>query len=465
MELRKALRLGKSPKLAFVGSGGKTSAIFTLAREFPPPVIATTSTHLGIDQIELADAHYVCRSIDETKFQLGPPQSGVVLVTGEIYRRRATGLPMDILIWLKHYCTQNEIPLLIEADGSRLRPLKAPANHEPPIPMFVDIAVTVAGLSGLGKGLTSDIVYQPELYSRISGTAIGELISPEMVIEVLINQKGGLKNFPPGAKKVSLLNQCDSHELTAIASYMARDLLTKYDSVLVSNANPINSHESSEHRDVPFSGAQRINVLSVHEPTAGVILAAGSASRMGKPKQLLPWQGKPLVWHVAKKALQAGLSPVVVVTGAYHEGIESALVDLPISITHNENWQDGQGSSVSAGVVGLPEKIGAILFLLADQPLLSVELVTTLIEEHSRTLSPIVSPWINGRAGNPVLFDKNLKPELSKLSGQEGGRLLFSRYSISKVFWPNPLTFFDVDSLEDYNYLLEMEESCDRIEN
>jgi len=465
MELRKALRLGQTPKMAFVGSGGKTTALFTLARELPQPVIVTTSAHLSVDQTKLADTHHISRTIDEAKIHLGSPQSGVVLITGEIDRGRVMGLSKDTLIWLNQYCSQKEIPLLIEADGSRLRPLKAPANHEPPIPDFVDIVLVVAGLSGLGKRLSSEIVYQPDLFSQISGTSIGDLITPESIIRTLNNKNGGLKNIPPGAKKVALLNQSDSLELSMVASDMAQDLLSKFNTVLVSSTKPMINNDLSNTIEDPISVEQKIDVSSVHEHVAGVVLAAGSASRMGSPKQLLPWRGKPLVWHAAKKALQAGLSPVVVVTGAYHEGIESALVDLPVTVSQNENWQNGQGSSVSVGVNALPENIGAVLFLLADQPLLSVELVTNLIKEHSKTLSPIVAPWINGKTANPVLFDKSLMTELSKLSGQEGGRRLFSRYSISTVSWDDPSVFFDVDSMEDYNLLLEIVDNSNKIDN
>ena len=127
MLLSRALRL--SPQLdthrgraiAFVGAGGKTTAIFQLARELPPPVLVTTTTHIGAWQIPLADQHLVAQKIsdmDNHEF------SGVMLITDSIQGDRAVGVKVDILSWLCAYTQSHNITLLIEADGSRQKALK-----------------------------------------------------------------------------------------------------------------------------------------------------------------------------------------------------------------------------------------------------------------------------------------------------------------------------------------------------
>ena len=104
------------------------------------------------------------------------------------------------------------------------------------------------------------------------------------------------------------------------------------------------------------------------ESVAGIILAAGASQRMGQPKPLLLWRGKPFVCHVARTALDAGLTPVVIVIGAHAEEVWAALADLPVEIVYNPNWAEGQSTSVQAGLQSLPPETDAAVFLLADQP-------------------------------------------------------------------------------------------------
>ena len=144
MELIRALRIKDQPRLALVGAGGKTSVLFSIAREYSSPVIVTASTHLELEQTRLADLHIVLNTIDDVNSLEYKPPSGVILVTGPVAGVRTTGLSVEILSWLDQYCRYHELPMLIEADGSRRCPLKAPAPHEPPIPNFVDTVVVVA---------------------------------------------------------------------------------------------------------------------------------------------------------------------------------------------------------------------------------------------------------------------------------------------------------------------------------
>jgi hypothetical protein len=90
--------------------------------------------------------------------------------------------------------------------------------------------------------------------------------------------------------------------------------------------------------------------------------------RFGQPKQLLDWRGRPFIQAVAASALEAGLSPVIVVTGAAAESVESAVEALPVIVARNPHWQDGQASSIQAGIAAIPPEAGAAVFLLSDQP-------------------------------------------------------------------------------------------------
>jgi len=191
------------------------------------------------------------------------------------------------------------------------------------------------------------------------------------------------------------------------------------------------------------------------ESVAGIILAAGASQRMGQPKPLLLWRGKPFICHVARTALDAGLTPVVIVTGARAEEVRAALADLPVEIIYNPNWAEGQSTSVQAGLQSLPPETDAAAFLLADQPHIPAALVRALLEQHVQTGAPIVAPLIGEQRGNPVLFDRSTFPDLMSLRGDAGGRLIFSRYPAAYVPWPDPSLLLDVDTLEDYERLLK----------
>lgn len=93
--------------------------------------------------------------------------------------------------------------------------------------------------------------------------------------------------------------------------------------------------------------------------------------------------------------------------------------------------------------------------MLADQPHTPVELIASLVEAHAGTLSPLVAPLVQGQRANPVLFDRATFPDLLSISGDQGGRVLFSRYPIQWVPWHDPAVLQDIDTPEDYQRLLE----------
>lgn len=433
MNLARALRIANSQTVAFVGAGGKTTALFRLARELASPVVITSTTHLGIWQIPLADQHVIATRREDLSF-LENKFSGVWLVTGPIADDRTSSLDSSLLSRLYDECKKQSIPLLIEADGARQRPLKAPAEHEPPIPEFVDLVVSVAGLSALGKAFTEELVHRPQAFARISGISPGDSISPEAIARALMNPNGGLKNIPPGARRIALLNQADTPALQASAGKIAYALLSFYDSILVA------SLEQNE-------------VYAVREQTAGIILAAGGSQRFGQTKQLLMWRGQPFVRVVAQTALEAGLSPVVVVTGAQAEAVEQVVENLPVQIVRNEIWEDGQASSIRAGITKLDESrpfAGTAIFLLADQPQMTTTVIRALVENHASALQPILAPMVSDRRANPVLFDRVTFPDLLQLQGDVGGRGIFSKYHVDYLRWHDEALLHDVDKPEDY---------------
>ncbi len=432
MNILRGLRMDaqQAPRIAFVGAGGKTTALFQLAREFESAIVAAT-THLGAWQIPLADRRIIARDINDL---IHMPSRGVTLVTGEIENDRMKPVNQIVLNRLRDKSKNENIPLLIEADGARQKPLKAPAAHEPPIPDFAEIVVVVAGLGALGRPLDDEHVHRAEIFSQLSGLRIGEVITPEAILRVLTHPQGGLKNIPEPARRIALLNQADTPALQSIGGSMARELLHHFDSVIV--------------------GALRQKKLQAIERCAGIILAAGESKRFGSAKQLLDWNGKPFARHVAETALQADLDPIIVVAGFDSARIESALADLPVKVIRNPNYQDGQSASIRAGVNALPKNIGAAIFLLADQPQIPADVIRALVEAHARDMQAILAPLVREeRRANPILFDRVTFDDLLKLKGDVGGRAIFDKHRVEYIPWHDELLLFDIDTPEDYERL------------
>jgi molybdenum cofactor cytidylyltransferase len=216
------------------------------------------------------------------------------------------------------------------------------------------------------------------------------------------------------------------------------------------------------YHSVVVSSLEHERIFAVHEPVAGIILAAGASTRYGQPKQLLDWKGKPFVRAVTRTALDAGLSPVIVVTGAYAENIEDAVQDLQAMIVRNNDWQQGQGSSIKAAMHKLGESLqtvqaGSAIFLLADQPQVTASILWALVEKHAEALYPIVAPMVMDRRANPVLFDRVTFSDLSALEGDVGGRAVFHKHRVEYLPWHDERLLLDVDTPEMYRRLISDE--------
>jgi molybdenum cofactor cytidylyltransferase len=230
--------------------------------------------------------------------------------------------------------------------------------------------------------------------------------------------------------------------------------LTSYNSIIVSTLDP--QIEARTKRCNFKTTNPEDEVHAVHEPVAGIVLAAGGSTRMAQPKQIMSFRSQPLVRIAAQTALAADLAPVIVVTGAFDNQVKAALEGLPITIIHNPDWHSGQSSSVAAGINAAPTRTCSAIFLLADQPLVSESMIRKLVELHTQTLSPIVAPSINGRRSNPVLFDRLTFSDLLDLSGDIGGRALFSKYQVSWLPWMEATSAIDIDTPDDYQRLLDI---------
>lgn len=188
-----------------------------------------------------------------------------------------------------------------------------------------------------------------------------------------------------------------------------------------------------------------------------LILAAGSSSRMGTPKQLLQFRGLTLLRRAVLAALGAGCRPVFVVTGAHAEQTGGELRGLDVREVFNARWAEGMASSVRAGVGALLEtapETAAVVLLLCDQPYVTAEVVASLVAAHRANGSPVVASQYGGSYGVPALFGRRLFAELSRLEGGAGAKQVIKRHAAQAHFIPFPGGEFDVDTPDDFSRLL-----------
>jgi len=451
MQLLRALRLHtvERPLISIVGGGGKSSLLFRLGEALAAAgrrTILTSSTRLFREQLQRAPMVYrhngTWASLAAYVRDYFAAHDEPLLVVGALNERndRVDGLPAD---WIDRLWTLPAVDaVVVEADGSRNRPFKAPAAHEPVLPSRTTHLLRVVGFSVLGKPLTADHVHRPALVAALSNQALGSPVTAETIRLVLSHPDGGLRHATPAMQRPIIVNQVDDETMLPAARALANSLL----------AAP------GEHTVLLTHLQNAANpVWEVIVPNAAVLLAAGMSKRMGRPKQLLSWHGQPLFLHTLQRVMASEVNYIVLVVGANAARLAETLpaaykMDTRLQLVVNQDWQQGQATSMQRGLTALPPAVGAALFVLADQPDITPALINALLQRHRETLAPLVVPRWKNRRGNPVLFDRSLFPALARIRGDQGGRALFPGYLDQAAWleWPDPAIWQDIDTPEDY---------------
>ena len=224
MTLVEALGLERARLVSICGAGGKTSLMFALAQEYVAAgerVLITTTTKIARDEatgpwpaFTVADADEIvdrARAAWRRDGDGGGRAGGgaVIAVAGDSGDgTRLIGFAPEAIGGLKTDPCFDRI--VVEADGSQRKPLKAPAAHEPVVPTATDAFVRVAGLDGLGKPLGEETLFRAEIWARLTGLALGAPISAESLVRAIVHQDGLAKGCPDGARRCLFLNRCDT---------------------------------------------------------------------------------------------------------------------------------------------------------------------------------------------------------------------------------------------------------------
>lgn len=448
-----ALALSGPGLIAFVGAGGKSAALQALARELTTGgavVVATTTTRMFAAQLS-ALGPLVLAGDDPTPLaaRVGRALRGAGIVSvaesvtpdGKV--RGLAPATVDAL-WTEHPAGT----LVVEADGSRGLPLKAFGADEPQLPARTTAVVVLAGLDAVGLPLDDEHVHRAGLLASGLGVAPGSLVTPRLLGAAVARQVERVRETVPDARITVLLNKADNEQRARLAAEAAETLL---------RISPSGRGAALPQRIVVGS-VSRSTYTVVHGETPGaprvlgVVLAAGTASRMGGSKVVLPVGGRPMVARVVDAALASRLSGTVVVVGNEAGAVRRVLAGRPVRLVDNPAFAEGLSTSVQAALRSAGSGFDAALFLLADQPFVTAALLDRLLDEHVATGSLIVRPESGGRPANPVLFSARLFPELLRETGDRGGREVARRHAADVRLVPvdDPLVCLDVDSPDDY---------------
>lgn len=433
-----AFGLGDSALVSIVGGGGKTSLMFGLANTLGKGAVVTTTTRIFAAQMKLATA--VFYEHDLAGLATALDEAGSCLIVGNTEGDKALGvsatLPSQLL------ARPDVAYVLVEADGSRMLPIKAPAAHEPVVSPDTTHLVPVVGIDALALPM-GKAAHRPQLVQQLTAVSPNKRLTPAAVAHLLAHPDGGSKNAPPAAKIVPLINKVETVEQLEQARQIAAAAL---------------SYANIE-RVVIGAMRQHPPVVEVRQRIAAVILAAGLGSRMGQAtKQLLPWGETTVLGRTIRNVQQtavfnAGIHDILVVSGHEAEQIEAVAAAEGVRTVHNPAYATGEMlSSLKTAVRHLTPNTAAMLVVLADQPMVTAETLAKLLHAFAQTPHDLLAPTFVGKRGNPVLIGRAYFAELLALGPDDAPRTLLNRHAdkLQLVAVDSDSILRDLDRQADY---------------
>ena len=240
MTLYEALNmdLNISELISLVGAGGKTSTMFRLAKELKAlgkKVLVTTTTNIALSETSKADHLFVYSSNDICCLSKAEPRTIVCLGGGILNDKgKLKGIDREFIdeIYQKHLFDY----IVVEADGSKRRPIKAPAHYEPVIPAGTTRVIGVIGLDALGKTITEHYVHRPNLFCSITGKKMGDIIDRKCLTDLILSGNGLFKDAPRECRKYVVFNKADHADLEKEAQmtvYQLREMKSPVNGLII----------------------------------------------------------------------------------------------------------------------------------------------------------------------------------------------------------------------------------------
>ena len=439
MKLKQAFEVVRGDVVAFVGAGGKTSALIGLGYELADTswrVLATTTTYLDEEQLQLiphavrvqSAPHIISQALSE---------HGFVFLYDTIRHGKVYGASIEQTKTLLD--TVDSDVLLVEADGADGLDFKAPYAHEPTIPKEASLVIPVASLSILNKPLDEDHVYNPQAMIDKYGFYHGSGVRSPWIAQVLRDEELGLRGIPEKARVTVFINQTPGDGYLRGRARLIAQLTLKTPRI---------------HSVALGSVRAADPVCEVQRAVGAIVLAGGQASRMGQPKQLLPWaDGKTIIEHITTQLIRARIGQINVVTGYYADQVKRVVKPLGVQIAHNRAHRTGDMlSSLKAGLRAMPDHVAATLVVLGDQPRIQPHIIYKVLMAYAEGKGDIIAPSFNMRRGHPILIDRKYWSEFLDLRNDKSPRDVINAHNddIHYINVDTDSVLRDIDTPADY---------------
>ena len=411
--------------IAFVGAGGKTSLMLTLAEELfntGSKVAVTATTKMGkrecSEHSEVIVEYDISKLISKMCSVFSWNRIPILFSGIDEVKNRMLGFEPSIVNRVAKVADN----LLIEADGCRGKSFKIPMTHEPVVPECVNKLCIVVGVDAVGQPVNDENFYNVNGIVKL-GARRGELLTPVLLGRLLSQPSGYLRYKTDNRKIYLLLNKCDELNEICNSKELTQELFHDSLEKIIFTSTKI----SPSVKMIADNSSQKIS---------GVILAAGESARFAGPKQCADIGGRTLLAHVTDQALNSKLDEIVLVLGHNKGDVLESLGDLldkeKLTVVENSDYQKGMSTSLKAGLKVLYNSADAIMFILGDQPKVTTELLNKLIDAYKHSNAQLCLPVINTsggkRHGHPIIIGSKLYPELLKIFGDIGAREVVKEY-------------------------------------
>jgi len=180
-----------------------------------------------------------------------------------------------------------------------------------------------------------------------------------------------------------------------------------------------------------------------------VILAAGSSSRLGQPKQLVLFKNEFLINYIIDQIGRGGISDIRIVLGSHFSEIKEHIKNKKLEIIQNPDWKEGISSSIKYGLSNLRTGTEAVLIFIVDQPFLNPKLIVKIMDKFGISKANIIAACVSGQIVHPVLYRKDVFAKLMELKGDIGGKAIFGKETVETINWEDERLLLDIDSISD----------------
>ena len=419
--------------ISITGGGGKTTSMFRLAREllkYDKKVLLTTTTAIMKPDESKYERMYLTQDTDYKTIQAS--SSGITVLGSKINKmNKLIGVEQQIIDEI--FKSKKFDYIIVEADGSKRKPIKAPASHEPVIPALTTKTIGIIGMDAVGQKIYEENVHRARLFSQVTNSKLGDRIDETTIYNLIVSPEGIFKNSPSESQNYIILNKSETKNRNLVSQ--------KVKSKLVSNKINI----------------KKIIIGSIGKEVkvTGIIMASGFSRRMKTDKLLLKLGDKMVLEKVIESCVKSSLDDIIVIYRK--EEVKNIATEYNLKAVLNENAIEGQSASIKLGVNNIDKDTKGIMFIVGDQPHLDPLTIDAIIDKFENNQEKIIIPIYDGNKGNPTIFPVSLKEQLNALKGDVGGKEVINSNleQVDYVEIENHQAGVDMDTVEEYEKLKE----------